>query len=73
MHAQHAWVGGLLPLLGRSSFVEAIVTNVIAGLVLGALQWMWDRCCRRETRDAQRLRDVEEEQAIKRRAQEGGA
>ena len=70
MHAKHAWVGAVVPLAGRSAFFDGVLSNVIAGLVLSAIQWAWSRCCRAETRGAQRLRDEEEEARIKERARD---
>ena len=72
MHTQHAWVGAVIPLAGRSAFFDSILTGILSTLVINFFQWLGDRCCRAETKDAQRLRDIEEEAAIRRRAQEGG-
>ena len=50
---------------------------MIAGLILSLCQCLYNcvcnRCCRDETRDAQRLRDLEEEEAIRQRAQDARA
>ena len=66
-------VSAAVPLAGRSAFFDGVVSNVIAGLVLSAIQWAWARCCGREerTHGAQRLRDEEEEAAIRERASKG--
>ena len=78
MHNQYAWLGALVPVSGRSGFIEAIITNIIAAVVLNAFASIWTHLCRCRRRslasqDAQRERDREEEASIKRRAETASA
>jgi hypothetical protein len=66
MHAQHAWVGAVVPLLGRSALLEQILVGIFTGVVVEALKWLCERCCRcgsrEDTRGAMPRRDDEETQ-----------